>query len=77
MRPRDLFWLGSGLAVGFALGAALPRLRREFGPVIQEAGSRAGEMASELTSVIMDHLQRVQEQHAEQAASPPPERAAS
>ena len=65
------------MAVGFALGAALPRLKREFGPLFQEAGSRAGEMASELTTVIMDHLQQVRDQQVDPSQDYPPERAAS
>lgn len=74
MRSRDLFWLGSGIAVGFALAAAFPRLKKEFGPLVREAGTRAGELASEITAVVMDHVQRAQEGPVE---TPPADPAAS
>ena len=77
MQMRDVFWLGTGIAAGFALGAALPKLREEFGPIIREASSRAREMASEMTADFADKMQQSQDQQAGTVWTETQERAAS
>jgi len=64
MQTRDFFWLGCGLAAGFALGAAFPKLRKEFGPIIAEATERAREKASEVAAEFAGQVQHAQEQYA-------------
>lgn len=88
MRQRDLFWMGSGMALGFALGTVFPRLRQEFGPLLSEASARASEMATEMTAIIAQQIEQVQSQYQQQTQTaqyqpteypevPTPERAAS
>ena len=69
MRPRDMFWLGCGIAAGFAIGAAFPRLRREFGPIVTDAGARASEMASQFATVFAEQIERSHTEFAESADS--------
>ena len=77
MQTRDFFWLGTGIAAGFALGAGLPKLREEFGPIIREASARAREMASEMTADFADKVQRSQDQQVGTAWTETQQRAAS
>ena len=73
MNSRDLFWLGTGIAVGVAVGVYFPRIRREFGPIIREASERANSVASEFATVVSEQIQRSYEQ----ARQPDSERMAS
>ena len=65
MRARNLLWLGSGIALGVALAKALPRLRREFGPLVSEATARASEMAADLADVVATQIEQAKNQKSE------------
>lgn len=50
MNQRDLLMIGGGVLAGVALAALFPRVRRNFGPILMEAGQRAGEIFSDMAA---------------------------
>ena len=69
MTQRDWLFIGGGLVAGALLGASVPKLRRHFGPVIAEAGQRAGGVFSALAETIATQMERAEDFAAERRAS--------
>ena len=69
MRQRDWLLLGGGIAAGIVLGACVPKLRRHLGPVIAEAGARAGGVFSTLAETVASQMERVEDYAAERRAA--------
>jgi len=68
MTTREWLFLGGGIVAGVALGAGLPKLRRQLGPMIAEAGHRAGGLVSSLAEALATQMERAEDFAAEKAA---------
>jgi hypothetical protein len=69
MTQRDWFFIGGGLIAGAVLGASFPALRRQLGPVIMEAGQRAGGVFSALAETVATQMERAEDYAAERRAT--------
>ena len=69
MTQRDWLLIGGGLVAGALLGASVPKLRRQLGPVIMEAGHRAGGVFSALAETLATQMERAEDYAAERRAA--------
>lgn len=69
MTQRDWLLIGGGLVAGAILGVSVPKLRRHIGPVIFEAGHRAGGVFSALAETVATQLERAEDYAAERKAA--------
>ncbi|MEI8020425.1 MAG: hypothetical protein WCH39_19640 [Schlesneria sp.] len=69
MTQRDWLLIGGGLVAGALLGASVPKLRRHLGPVIMEAGQRAGGVFSALAETVATQMERAEDYAAERRAA--------
>ena len=69
MTQRDWLLIGGGLVAGALLGVGGPKLRRHLGPVLVEAGYRAGGVFSALAETVATQLERAEDYAAERRAA--------
>ena len=69
MTQREWLLIGGGLVAGAILGVSVPKLRRHLGPVIVEAGHRAGGVFSALAETVATQLERAEDYAAERKAA--------
>jgi hypothetical protein len=69
IRSRDLLWLAGGIVAGAALAASLPKLRRQFGPVFEEATKHAGDVFSTMAEAVAVQMERTEDHMAERRAA--------
>ena len=69
MTQRDWLLLGGGVAAGFAIAIGFPKARRHLGPIIAEAGQRAGGVLSGLAEMVANQMEKVEDFAAEQKSN--------
>jgi hypothetical protein len=69
MTQRDWLLIGGGLVAGALLGVSAPKLRRHLGPVIAEAGLRAGGVFSALAETVATQMERAEDYAEERRAA--------
>jgi hypothetical protein len=69
MTHRDWLLLGGGVIAGALVGIAVPKLRRNLGPVLVEAGYRASGVFSVLAEAVATQMERAEDYAAERRAA--------